>query len=171
MLVVRPLYPTDSPLWRIARGSGVTIPSYDDLPGLEFLEYRVSGTRGGGFEPEIEIFDLARIERKLYDWAPDILLVMDPDMFALDTFRVPGFNMLRHRPIPPVAIASFTSFCLEAVLKMPEYWWLRFPPLRELFVQVKALPPPRRPPPYAPAIPLSPADLRPTHPPTHSRRT
>ena len=68
-------------------------------------------------------------------WAPDVLLVMDPDMFLLDTFRVPGFNGLMAQAEPPVSIACFTTFMVEIAVKMPEYWWVDNPPVRALFEQ------------------------------------
>ena len=43
---------------------------------------------------EIAPGEFPAVERALVAWAPDVLLVMDPDMFLLDTFRVPGFNGL-----------------------------------------------------------------------------
>ena len=60
---------------------------------------------------------------------------MDPDYFVLDTFRVPGLNTLMQLPSPPTMIACMTTFCIEAIRKMPEYWWLRYSYLRRLFLQ------------------------------------
>jgi len=134
VLVVRPTYPEDSPLFGVAASSAAEPPDFS-AQLLTFLDYRVSGWRGGGYEPEMDPADFAAVEEGLAEWQPDVMLVMDPDMFVLDTFRIPGFNRLMQQPTPPVAIATFTSFCLEAVLKMPEYWWLHYEPMKQLFLQ------------------------------------
>ncbi len=52
-----------------------------------------------------------------------------------DTFRVPGFNTMARRPRPAVTIACFTTFTIEAVLKMPEFWWMHNAPMTRLFEQ------------------------------------
>lgn len=62
---------------------------------------------------------------------------MDPDYFVLDTFRVPGLNTLMQLPSPPTMIACMTTFCIEAIRKMPEYWWLNYAPAHALFRQAR----------------------------------
>jgi len=139
VLVVRPIYDIDSPLMARAKASGIPPPPLHPSMQLEYLDYRASGLRGGGFEPKMHASDLSRVEAQLAQWSPDIMLVMDPDMFVLDAFRIPGFNLLMRQERAPVTIATFTSFCLEAVLKMPEYWWLSYSPMYQLFLQGIAL--------------------------------
>ena len=130
VLVVRPKYPDSSPL-HMTGGSDPLLPS----ALIEFVDFSCSGSRGGGFEPESDPGAFPAVERRLDEWAPDVLLVMDPDMFMLDVFRVPGFNTIMHKPSPPIAIACFTFFAIEAVLKMPEYWWMHNLPMQALFTQ------------------------------------
>ncbi|KAL3892620.1 MAG: hypothetical protein SGPRY_014954 [Prymnesium sp.] len=130
VLVVRPSYPSNSPLRKV----GGTDPQ-PPTPLISFLSFSAGGTRGGGYEPESDPWAFPAVERSLLEWQPEVLLVMDPDMFMLDVFRVPGFNLLLRQPSPPVTIACFTFFAIEAVLKMPEYWWMHNRPMRALFMQ------------------------------------
>lgn len=130
VLVVRPSYPESSPL-RLLGGA-------DPQPAtslITFVNYAAAGLRGGGYEPESDPWAFPAVDRALLEWAPDVLLIMDPDMFMLDVFRIPGFNSLLKRPSPPVTIACFTFFAIEAVLKMPEYWWMHNAPMQALFTQ------------------------------------
>ncbi|EOD15396.1 hypothetical protein EMIHUDRAFT_103357 [Emiliania huxleyi CCMP1516] len=128
VLVVRPSYPDDSPVWERAVEAGMASDPVPPSPTLQFLSYRMVGNRGGGFEPEMDASDLSRVEKGLTAWEPNIVLVVDPDYFVLDTFRVPGLNTLMQLPSPPTMIACMTTFCIEAIRKMPEYW-LAPPPL------------------------------------------
>ena len=130
VLVVRPSYPDTSPLW--ANGREDPLPPTDLI---SFVDFMSSGSRGGGYEPEMDVGAFPAVERAIFAWQPDVLLVMDPDMFMLDAFRVPGFNLLLRQPSPPVTIACFTFFAIEAVLKMPEYWWMHNAPMQALFLQ------------------------------------
>ena len=134
VLVVRPAYPSHSPLLD-TRSSREADPLPQRLGMLEYISYPVSGFRGGGYEPSLGAGGFAAVERGLVRWAPDVLLVTDPEMFLFDAYRLPGFNSLMRRAVPPVAIACFTSFTIEAVLKMPEFWWMQNRPLTSLFVQ------------------------------------
>ena len=43
--------------------------------------------------------------------------------------------MERSLPAPPVTIACFTSFALDAALAMPEFWWLHNSLLKKVFTQ------------------------------------
>jgi hypothetical protein len=135
VLVVRPQYPADSPVRRRATEAGLDSDPVPPSDRLSFLSYRMLGNRGGGFEPEMDAGDLARVEAGLAAWAPDVVLVVDPDYFVLDTFRVPGLNSLRRLPQQPTMIACITTFCIEAIRKMPEYWWLNYAPVHRLFLQ------------------------------------
>ena len=135
VLVVRPNFPADSPLRRAYGGGDVGADPLPAAARLEYVEYRTFGARGGGYEPEMAPGEFPAVERALVAWAPDVLLVMDPDMFLLDTFRVPGFNGLMAQAEPPVSIACFTTFMVEIAVKMPEYWWVDNPPVRALFEQ------------------------------------
>mmetsp|Transcript_4830 Transcript_4830/g.15448 ORF Transcript_4830/g.15448 Transcript_4830/m.15448 type:complete len:567 (-) Transcript_4830:465-2165(-) len=135
VLVVRPEYPADSPVLRRAVQAGMESDPVPPSDRLTFLSYRMSGTRGGGFEPEMDASDLARVEAGLAAWKPDVVLVVDPDYFVLDTFRVPGLNSLLRLAKPPTMIACMTTFCIEAIRKMPEYWWLNYAPVHQLFLQ------------------------------------
>jgi len=135
VLVVRPSYPDDSPVWERAVEAGMASDPVPPSPTLQFLSYRMVGNRGGGFEPEMDASDLSRVEKGLTAWEPNIVLVVDPDYFVLDTFRVPGLNTLMQLPSPPTMIACMTTFCIEAIRKMPEYWWLNYAPAHALFRQ------------------------------------
>lgn len=135
VLVVRPQYPVDSPVRRRATEAGMDSDPVPPSDRLTFLSYRMLGDRGGGFEPEMDASDLARVEAGLAAWAPDVVLVVDPDYFVLDTFRVPGLNSVRRLPQQPTMIACMTTFCIEAIRKMPEYWWLNYAPAHLLFLQ------------------------------------
>jgi hypothetical protein len=135
VLVVRPQYPADSPVRRRAVEAGMDADPVPPSDRLSFLSYRMVGNRGGGFEPEMDASDLARVESGLAAWAPDVVLVVDPDYFVLDTFRVPGLNSLLRMAQPPTMIACMTTFCIEAIRKMPEYWWLNYHPAHRLFLQ------------------------------------
>jgi len=130
VLVVRPAYPSNSPLHQLG-GADPQPPT----PLITFVDFSAAGARGGGYEPESDPWAFPAVERQLCAWQPDVLLVMDPDMFMFDVFRVPGFNSLLQQPSPPVTIACFTFFAIEAVLKMPEYWWMHNAPMRALFTQ------------------------------------
>ena len=133
VLVVRPAYAADSPLVLSAAGQSDPIPPSSKL---SFINFRTSGSRGGGFEPSMDPLDFPRVERELTAWAPDVLLVADPDLFLFDAFRIPGFNgMSRSSQPPPVTIACFTTFVVDAGLAMPEFWWMHNRPMRMLFEQ------------------------------------
>ena len=134
VLVVRPSYPANSPLSCRTHLSGDRSDPMPPTKRLTYVTFRMSGARGGGYEPEMESTDFARVERALAAWAPDILLVADPDMFMMDTNRLPGFNALVRGRWRPTTIASLTTFMVEVALKMPEFWWmhaLRLKPLLE----------------------------------------
>lgn len=136
VLVVRPEYADDSPVRLRALAAGMHTDPVPPSDKLTFLSYRMVGNRGAGFEPEMDANDLAAVEAGLAMWAPDVVLVLDPDYFVLDTFRVPGLNSLMRMPLPPTMIACMTTFCIEAIQKMPEYWWLeRWALVKELFLQ------------------------------------
>ena len=124
VLVVRPSFAADSPLTCRTHASGDRIDPMPPTPLLTYVTFRMTGTRGGGYEPEIVLSDFRRVERAILAWAPDILLVADPDLFMVDTHRLPGFNSLMRAGRRPTTIASFTTFMAEAVMKMPEYWWV-----------------------------------------------
>jgi hypothetical protein len=124
VLVVRPSFAADSPLTCRTHASGDRTDPMPPTPLLTFVTFRMTGTRGGGYEPGIVLSDFGRVERAILAWAPDILLVADPDLFMVDTHRLPGFNSLMRGGRRPTTIASFTTFMAEAVMKMPEYWWV-----------------------------------------------
>ena len=133
VLVVKPAYAANSPLSLAAAGAADPLPS---SALLSYLEFRTAGRRGGGYEPSMDALDFPQIERALMLWRPDVLLVADPDLFLFDAFRLPGFNaMMRSVNEPPVTIACFTSFAVDAALAMPEFWWMHNAPLRALFEQ------------------------------------
>ena len=139
VLVVRPSFAADSPLTCRTHASGDRVDPLPPTPHLTFVTFRMTGTRGGGYEPEIGPADFARVERAISAWAPDILIVADPDLFMVDTHRLPGFNSLVRGGRRPTTIASFTTFMAEAVMKMPEYWWvhvLGFKPILEMGISV-----------------------------------
>ena len=120
---------TKALIWRTSSATDAAIASEapDPMPPtplLTYVTFRMTGTRGGGYEPEIVLSDFRRVERAILAWAPDILLVADPDLFMVDTHRLPGFNSLMRAGRRPTTIASFTTFMAEAVMKMPEYWWV-----------------------------------------------
>lgn len=101
---------------------------YDDpLPSsdkLSFVDYgTVENARAGGFELVIDPMRFEAAEQKLTTWKPDVILVMDPDLFMFDAFRIPGFRSRGPTP-PPVTIACFTTYFAEAVRKMPDFWWI-----------------------------------------------
>ena len=139
VLVVRPSFVADSPLTCRTHASGDRVDPLPPTPHLTFVTFRMSGTRGGGYEPEIEPGDFARVERAISAWAPDILLVADPDLFMVDTHRLPGFNSLMRGGRRPTTIACLTTFMAEAVKKMPEFWWvhvLGLQPMIEMGISV-----------------------------------
>ena len=127
VLVVRPGFPAGGPIM-----SSPAARQPDPLPArelLQFVDFRMFGDRAGGWEPEMDPTAFAAVESALEAFAPDVLIIADPDMFGFDAFRLPGFNSLVHRPrsdgrAAPVTIASFTFFTVEAVTKMPDFWWL-----------------------------------------------
>ena len=99
----------------------------DPLPNsekLSFVDYStVENARAGGYELVIDPMRFEDAERKLTTWKPDVILVMDPDLFMFDAFRIPGFRSRGPTP-PPVTIACFTTYFAEAVRKMPDFWWI-----------------------------------------------
>ena len=131
VLVVRPAF--DQLIMRSAEAAGETV---DPLPATERLSFvgygTVPGARGGGYEIVLDPLQFYDAEVALADWRPDVLLMMDPDMFMFDAFRLPGFNSLvlpradgRAQPSDsPVTIACFTTFLVDGVFKLPDFWWV-----------------------------------------------
>lgn len=99
----------------------------DPLPSskrLSFAEYgTIENARAGGFELVLDPMRFEAVEVELMRWKPDAILVMDPDLFMFDAFRIPGFRSRGFAP-PPVTIACFTTYFAEAVRKMPDFWWI-----------------------------------------------
>ena len=71
--------------------------------------------RADGNEYQFDPFGFAEAEAAMMDWKPDVLLVMDPDYFLFDTFRIPGFNSLvfRGTATRPATIAAMTTFMVD----------------------------------------------------------
>eukprot|EP00928_Gymnodinium_smaydae_P018612 TRINITY_DN17093_c0_g1_i1.p1 TRINITY_DN17093_c0_g1~~TRINITY_DN17093_c0_g1_i1.p1 ORF type:complete len:611 (-),score=109.41 TRINITY_DN17093_c0_g1_i1:380-2212(-) len=131
VVVVRPSFDSSSPLALSASGLPDPLPASPPL--LSYIDFRMFGDRGGGFEPTVDPFEFPQVERQLVAWAPDVLLVADPDIFLFDAFRLPGFNTIsRTATQGPVTIACFTTFMVDGALAMPEFWWLRNPLGRKL---------------------------------------
>ena len=132
-LVVRPAVP--KVIYEAAAKAGDKV---DPMPPTEVLQYVEYGTipnaRGGGYELVVDPFLFEAAESAISQWQPDVLLVMDPEMFMFDAFRIPGFNSLvlapkpppPGRPVraPPVTIGCFTTFYVDGVYKLPDFWWM-----------------------------------------------
>lgn len=122
VLVVRPVVPAI--MWRDATNMGDAV---DPLPASERLAFvdfaTIPGSRAGGYELVIDPLGFAEAEAAIVSFAPDVLLVADPDLFMFDAFRLPGFNSMASFARPPVTIACFTTFLVDAVFKMPDFVW------------------------------------------------
>lgn len=90
VLVVRPSYPDDSPVWERAVEAGMASDPVPPSPTLQFLSYRMVGNRGGGFEPEMDASDLSRVEKGLTAWEPNIVLVVALRARGREGARCPG---------------------------------------------------------------------------------
>ena len=107
-------------------------------PFLTYLEYgTVPGARSGGHEIVLDPFGFVEAEEKLAEWAPDVVLVMDPCHFMFDAFRVPSVvpplsadaRMVAKAGHPDafggaVTIACFTTHFVDGVYKLQDFWWM-----------------------------------------------
>ena len=133
-LVVRPAVPDVIHVAAAAAGDKV-----DPLPPTELLQYVEYGTipsaRGGGYELVVDPLLFYDAEAAIALFRPDVLLVMDPEFFMFDAFRLPGFNSLLLAPNvtalaksgplkAPVTIGCFTTFYVDGIYKLPDFWWM-----------------------------------------------
>ena len=120
---------------------------------IEYISYPLRGSRAGGFEPAPDWWRISILDDRLKQWKPQALIVMDPDVFLYDSFRVPGFNGIFYesslyqslrvaglksdlQPVPPpVPIGCLPIFGFESLIEFPPSRWLRFEPFPILFRQ------------------------------------
>ena len=100
VLVVRPSFAADSPLTCRTHASGDRTDPMPPTPLLTFVTFRMTGTRGGGYEPGIVLSDFGRVERAILAWAPDILIVRLPFVLLL---------------VLSLGSATWSSFCSDSI--------------------------------------------------------